>query len=475
MTHVCRYWRESALGYPFMWSPVVFEPEDVKNQSSLPYQCLQRSQGAPLDVQINLHDEPVDVHLWDMLATRCSRLRKFHVTDLIDTEQLKRFRYEAPLLQSLDIDISFELRDRRSDGEDIPDELPELFAGTTPSLRHLSLSFFSRFSTNRFANLASLRLSHQLYRTEGDISHLLALLVASPNLEELSLTDVALASAQDGASPTLSPTDTPCIPMHRLRRLALVACPAALVSTLLWRLELGDGVGIVLRDWTPADRPLELLLPPVSAARLRALDALTGLALTYDSAEAHAWGRHGALRLAFDHDLDVAERIAPGLRAALPLGALRELRLAGIELHGADFWRATFRALPSLARLVLWLPPTEPAKWLAALAAEQPAAATRAYPAPVLDELCVFPPFPEVWGTLAALVRARKEDGHPVRVVRVMCEEGTRDAAIRKAFEGWKASARCLEAFVQDVKFEVVSQYRHVDVPEEFWTFFRTH
>ena len=96
---------------------------------------------------------------------------------------------------------------------------------------------------------------------------------------------------------------------------------------------------------------------------------------------------------------------------------------------------------------------------------------TRPFPAPALDELCVFPPYAEAWGAVAALVRRRRADGHPLRRLCVLCERDTRDAALRRAFEGWKADVAALDGAVEEVVFETVPRYRRGDVPEAFRTF----
>jgi hypothetical protein len=468
VTHVCQYWRDSAIEYPFMWSPVIFQPEDIKNESSLPYKCLQRSLGASLDVQVKC-DASMDNQLWNKLAARCDRLRKFHISDLFDIEQLRCLRHEALLLQSLNIQVSDDLVDQRADGREMPDELPELFAGTTPALRYLTLRFFTKFSTNCFANLSVLHLSDQLYCDASDVDSLLVLLRASPNMEELSLMSCNLKSIDSFASPALAPTDDVFLPMYRLHQLAFVGCHATIMALILSRLELGtDGTGILCKDWMPSDRPLASIFPSKATSRLHPLQDLTALDLTYDTAEATATGPSNALRLVFENDLDVVDGIVPGLRFLLPLHALETLSLAGVELHDAPFWRDTFAALPALRRLVLWLPPTEPVKWLDALRPQ----GDGPYPAPALGELCVFPPYPDAWDAAVMLAQRRAADGRPLRRLRVMCEEGTRDAAIRRAFEGWKAEATVFDGIVEDVSLESVPRYRQGDVlPEQYRTF----
>ncbi|EKM57110.1 uncharacterized protein PHACADRAFT_142275 [Phanerochaete carnosa HHB-10118-sp] len=462
ITHVCKYWRESALGFPFMWSPIVFEPEDIVNESSLPYQCLRRSLGAPLDVQIRC-DGGVDTRVWETLAARSSRLRQLRVTDLLEIDQLRHLRHEAPLLQTLHIQISPYLLDKRWAGEDLPDELPELFAGNTPALRHLHLGLFTSFSTNRFENLVVLQLSHQIYRETSDLSHLFALLQASLNLEELSLTDCDLDSAHEG--PVL--TDERFLPMYRLRRLAFVGCHATIVSSVLARIELGhDELALVCKDWMPSDRPLTTIFPSKAASRLYPLETVTALDIRYDSAEVVATGARTTVRLKFEHDLDVIEGIAPSLGFLFPLHAVQSLALAGIELHDVAFWRGFFGAMPVLARLALWLPPTAMDKWLGALRT----GGGGAYPAPQLDMLRVFPPYAGIWETVTAMVQARADDGHRICMLNVVMSEKNRDAAIRSAFEGLDTAS--LELFVDRVAQDVVPEYRQeLAVPEEHRTF----
>ncbi|GJE93471.1 hypothetical protein PsYK624_096300 [Phanerochaete sordida] len=461
ITHVCRYWRDSALGCPLLWSPIVFEPKDMATKYSLPYLCLQRALGAPLDVQIKC-SKSMDPQIWSVLAARSSRLRRVQVIDLLGPEQLRELRQAVPILHTLHIEVSHDLFDRRWEGEDLLDELPELFAGSTPALRHLKLNLFTSFSTNRFANLEVLHLSHQIYRERGDLASLFALLEASLQLEEVSLTDCHLAFAHEGPVPT----GDRFLPLYRLRRLTLVDCHASLVSSVLARVETAHGgIALLIKDWTPS-RPLNALFPPPATSRLHALAGVTALALDYDRAEVRAGGGGSAVRLALEPDLDTADALAPALAALFPLHALRSVALAGIELHGAPFWRGFLGALPALAHLALWLPPTQPQKWVEAL---RPDAGT-AYPAPLLDTLTVFPPYPAVLDAAAAVLQARAEDGHRLRVLNVVMEERTRDAEIRRAFEGLDIAA--LEQFVDRVVQDVVSRYGHeFPVPEEHRAF----
>lgn len=464
VTHVCRYWRDSALGFPFIWSPIIFEPQDTANESSLPYKCLQRSLGAPLDVQVKCNGA-MDIQVWDKLAARSARLRKLHVQGLLELDQLCHLRHEAPLLQSLHIGVSPELLDKRWGGEDLPDELPELFAGCTPALRDLDVSVFTTFSTNRFANLSVLRLSHQLYRTASDLRHLLSLLEASPNLEELSLTSCDLDSADEG----LAPTDERLLPMYRLHRLAFVSCHASIISSVLSHVELdNDGLALVCKDWMPEDRPITTIFPSKAASRLHPLQSITALDLNYDGAEVTATGAHTAVRLVFENDLDINDSIAPSLGFLFPLHALQSLALAGIELHGTPFWRGLFGAMPVLTKLTFWLPPTDSEKWLDALCAE----GDGPYPVPQLATLCIFPPYPEIWETVTAVVQTRADDGHPIRVLNVVMSETTRDASFRRTFEGLDVAK--LESCVERVVLDVVPRYREelpVPVPEEHRTF----
>lgn len=469
ITHVCRYWRDTALGYPFLWSPIVFEPADIRNENSLPYECLHRSLGAPLDVQIKC-GESSDDQVWDKLSARCGRLRKFHVVDLLDVNSLEKFRGEAPILQSLQLQVNYKLIDQRDDGETLDGVLPPMFAGHTPALRYLTLSFFTSYSSNHFENLAELRLSDQLYHASSELSHLIALLESSPNLEELSLTKCNISSAEEEMFLATSPVQERPLPMYRLQRLAFIECHASIISEVLARLELSsEGVAIVCRGWEPSERSLTSIFPPKHRSRIYPLSDISTLDLTYDDSEIIATGPSTTVRLTFDDDMDVADEIAPSLPFVFPLHTLRELRIAGIELRGSDFWQHFFGTLPALSKLALWLPPTDSDKWLIALSSE--ALNGRPYPVPVLSELCIFPPFPAIWDTLTWLAQSRAKDGHSIARIRIMCHTGTRDASIRRAFEGWKADSAALEGFVEEVVFDTVEQYCSKDVPEMHRTF----
>jgi len=449
----------------------VFEPADIRNEYSLPYECLHRSLGAPLDVQIKC-GSTADDQVLDKLAARCGRLRKFCVVDLVNVGDLTHFRGDAPILQSLQVLVGDKLIDRRDDGDvDLSDVLPPLFAGHTPALRYLTLNFFTKFSSNRFENLTELHLSDQLYHSSDDISHLIALLEASPNLEELSLMKCSISSTEEESSLAISPEEERFLSMYRLRRLAFIECHANLITRVLVRLELScDSVAIVCRGWQPAERSLTSIFPPKHKSRLYPFSDTSMLDITYDHCSLVATGASSTIHIGFDDDLDVSEEIAPSLPFIFPLQTLRELRLTGIELRQVDFWQHMFGCMPALNRLVLWLPPTDSDKWLRALGSE--GLNGRPYPVPMLAELCIFPPFPLIWDTLTWLAETRAKDGHALRRMRIMCLAGTRDASLRRAFDKWKADCAVLERSMEEAVFEVVEEFRSLDyIPKAHRTF----
>ncbi|THH00291.1 hypothetical protein EW026_g2206 [Hermanssonia centrifuga] len=464
VTHVCRYWRDTALGYPFMWNPIVFKPSDMRSECNLPYECLQRSVGAPLDVQVKCDPGGTRTHVWEKLSARCGRIRKCHLMDLTDLENLSYFNQEAPLLESLCIQISPEVVDERELTGDstMPSELPLLFAGHTPSLRFLTLNYFDTFSTNQFVGLTHLHLS-DIYTPSGDVAHIIALLELNPGLEEFTLTSGDISDLDVDSLPTLPIGEDTLIPMPMLRRLSLVHCHASIIQQLVSRLVLSNPhLAMKCHTWWPSEWSIATIVPPKTAARIHPLQDVVKLQIAYDTAEVYTVSRSSAAHFRFENDIDTADDIVPSLRTLLSFHGLQELWLSGIELHSAEFWQNVFGAVVGVKKMVLGLSPTAPENWLLALTPTE--LHGKPYPAPSLEELHIYPPYPQCHEALVNLVENRANDGHRLRLLCIMCKQDAYDSRLLGAYDAWKSS---MAEFVDNIVLVTFSCPPIVGIPEE--------
>lgn len=93
MTHVCRYWRDVALGDPLLWTQIEFVPcKGLSNKWDLPFDFLKRSAAAPLDVQV-FCENGIHCHsAWKELERQCGRIRELHIIDLPTPDDLSTLR-----------------------------------------------------------------------------------------------------------------------------------------------------------------------------------------------------------------------------------------------------------------------------------------------------------------------------------------------------------------------------------------------
>ena len=138
---------------------------------------MRRSASAPLEITIVGIDD-IEDRVLNILVAQVDRIRSFHVDTIRSANQLKRFEYvSAPRLTIL-----------RLVGYEESDEIPVLFGGHFPVLRHLHMDEIARFGGNSFCNLTSLHLADFVYDSEDDltlrgpIQDVLSVLQSSPRV-----------------------------------------------------------------------------------------------------------------------------------------------------------------------------------------------------------------------------------------------------------------------------------------------------
>ncbi|KAF7790645.1 hypothetical protein EIP86_001601 [Pleurotus ostreatoroseus] len=439
-----------------MWTPIDFSPVDILDGSSFPYESLNRSAGAPCQVAIDCNGAS-DGKVWKTLATRCHEITRLQIDGLEELRGIQHLDSQAPLLESLSIGVAFVALDARDDGGPILSEsLPLLFAGHTPSLRDLTVHYFTS-SVNRFAGLTAVHISHQSYNSPSELSHLFSILEASPKLQVFSAKECGLRSPSFSH---ITVADIPRIFLSRLRKLSFEDCHPAITNIILYRLELPhtDGVLINCPHWRADNvHPPSTVLPVGSRLRIRSLHSAAKLQINYDLATIRAMFEASWTLIKANHDPDTLNSIIPSLRLMLRFNTLQEMWLAGIELHSAQFWQGIFGEMTALRKLVLHIPPVAPGKWLRALNSWDLNGGS--YPAPKLQTLWVFPPFRGATFDLVDVLQQRGKDGYRIQHLRLLLCSETQSEELRKSFVSWR-DGQLLEELVDNVSFDMLDTIR---------------
>ena len=261
-THVCRHWRQVAIGDSSLWAEISGVPANRELVSEM----LARARNTPLDIIIDLDGVPDPKVLLDFFP-HLSHTRELCLSGL-DLRHLDSVQgicsQEVPALEHFQVEVS-------------PDELEAplvfqeldgttLFKGQAPKLRTISLFYvFIPWSFIPRGQLTELEICHnnEILASDiglrGDLNQLIDLLVNCPQLEVLVLRSCLYPQ------PThFSYGQTIHLPL--LSRLHLVG-PTSRVTNLLKMLKLSSSTTLQLYcgpedDWTHNHN---LVLPVVSA------------------------------------------------------------------------------------------------------------------------------------------------------------------------------------------------------------------
>ncbi|KAK6992256.1 F-box domain-containing protein [Favolaschia claudopus] len=213
VSHICRYWREVAIGCPNLWSCISLTP------SRWAKEMLHRSKMAPLSIKANLAYRVTQSHpIFSSLLGHLSRIRELDVHAGGDSiSELLDLTESAPCLQSLI------LNGNSVHGYQLPDEQrvlePNFLNGDTPRLRRLELTRFTLPPNSPLlSNLFHLKLHSVPSLARLAVPELVAALEKMPELETLDL---------DNALPPVTPdeytisTSPPRLSLPRLKRIVL--------------------------------------------------------------------------------------------------------------------------------------------------------------------------------------------------------------------------------------------------------------
>ncbi|KAA1467150.1 hypothetical protein DENSPDRAFT_832127 [Dentipellis sp. KUC8613] len=179
VTHVCRSWREVALGESGLWNRI--EPE-ITYEWML--EILTRSSTRPLDVRLECGITDIDV-MMEMLGVQFSRVSQLYlgIENMVnDRHWLSRLAQPAPLLESLSLSFW------NSDNDTAPPQV--IFAEAYPRLQSLVLinSFHLPCDNQVLRQLVHLEIIAQSGPDMSvTVQQLMPIVAASPLLESLTL------------------------------------------------------------------------------------------------------------------------------------------------------------------------------------------------------------------------------------------------------------------------------------------------
>ena len=175
LTHVCRYWRESLVSTPTIWTL-------ISNRSkSLTTLSLKRSKAAPLEIDLNLSIR--DYKFFDLLLPHIRNTGSLNIRGLSSiealTQALPNFPQSTPNLRSLTLHCAAY---RSTEQERSIDP----FESLADTLRYLSLDHFPLYHS--FLRLKSLTEFHLLdHRFNVHLDTLLQFLKESHSLESATI------------------------------------------------------------------------------------------------------------------------------------------------------------------------------------------------------------------------------------------------------------------------------------------------
>ncbi|KAJ3510898.1 hypothetical protein NLJ89_g4410 [Agrocybe chaxingu] len=246
VARVCRYWRNTALSYPHLWTHIYIQhPFDdiarmhIRYSAQAPIKVYLPSTSAycrsiDSDFDEEPDEYPVEADLISAIALHPERVRELHVDYRFLAQEYPSPLFLLPFPNLEALSIFTEWQDAHAP------YLPPLFASDVCS--RLTKVLFGNprmWCLDSFSNLTHISWYKQLLAERPPLARFLDALAASPLLEELVLNDAGPDISPDQVGPVsgLPIVDLPC----------------------LQRLEVGD--------WNRIDRPLSVLLSHLKIPR----------------------------------------------------------------------------------------------------------------------------------------------------------------------------------------------------------------
>ena len=255
LTHVCRYWRESIISTPEVWTSI------SSYQKGLAILSLERSKAAPLQLFLDIGTLRRDPELGDLILSHIQNTETLMFGDFPTiedlTQTLPNFPQSMPNLRSLTLERS------RDDPEwDSSTDPFELFPHTLRSLWLMDIPLYPSFLKLR--TLTKLFLQYNEVRVSLDA--VLDVFEENRSLESVNL------GIESNESPICTPQRRVAI-MSRLQHWSIACRDAMVIRTLISSVALQSGarLGINLRG----ENGLNDILSGISTTHLSNLSSPT--------------------------------------------------------------------------------------------------------------------------------------------------------------------------------------------------------
>ena len=261
LTHICRGWREMFISRSSLWTQLDFTNDD-KTQT-----YIQRSKSSPLEIYLERDEDNTYLdEAFFRVIPHIHRLKSLtiHADDLPDAIGYGYLDYHTPLLEELDINLTYPLD---------PVLHSALFNGNLSSLCKLTLGgVITHLPWNNMANLTVFNLKSCLPGHDF-VTRLLDFFECAPLLHTIRLEDSIPVSSDAPPGRIVS--------LLRLHVFSIIAQPAH--SILLNHLRIPVGASLILGcSFRGENSPLLDYLPKTSA-NLENLSHITTINLHFDA------------------------------------------------------------------------------------------------------------------------------------------------------------------------------------------------
>ena len=326
LTHVCRYWRESIISTPEIWTLISGKNEDMTTV------CLERVKAVPLKITLHM---PLGSSFTDIFAPYVQNTRTLVVHSISTIGELAsvfpNFLRSMPTLRSLEL---IQLQDTRWDQTTDP------FGSFIPPLERLRLRGIPLYpSLLGLGTLTEFTISHHRFLLGLDT--LLDFLEGNHSLERLTLDiyfpDISLLESRRKTAMK-----------NRLQYLSIECRDTADARALISSIPLQRGASLRIHLTGP-DRTLSDFFPDFSAAHLSDPPSPTFFQLGHGSPTNHIMLDGPGGKLSF-HRLSWQE-VSFAAVAVLPLANVRGVHLIyreKVTLEPPVFYSSYFPALETL-------------------------------------------------------------------------------------------------------------------------------
>ncbi|KAI0337482.1 hypothetical protein BDW22DRAFT_1488256 [Trametopsis cervina] len=362
VTHVCRYWRATALAFPTLWSSI----DSSSPLASLAFLARSAATPARLYLRDAVHNGGVRpcldrARFLQAFAHHSTRLVELHVQPAFKYGPvlLRCFHAPAPELRALSLVLNLHKEGAH--------ELPLLFGGHLPAVEKLTLANFSQWSLHQFGSrLTHLCLLDQPLRGRMPMDRFMDFLRGCELLEELVLIDAGPCTFDNAAG--IGDGDKDPVALNRLRTLHIGdwTMPQA-VARFLAHLVIPSTTKIFI--WADClfrrDETLSMLLPS-NLEHLRPFHNLRALHLTYRPAMRDypqlLSVQDGVLVFYLHLAMATTDEMLQSTFTPFDLGHIQELTV-GIHSEpelSESAWRSIFETMPLLHTLNILRRPSRP-------------------------------------------------------------------------------------------------------------------